>query len=200
MTSENIPGYSGQEYSTLEEEVVNNQVGGGKFVKGGPPLWRKTLDKFRAANPELSFKQQLIKAKPIYRRLKRRSSHKGSKLGRLRKIPVSREAAIKLMKEYYLKHGSKKSMLRDMRRKTSDSKTVEPNGPRSWRYRFKRSARNVKGIRKVSKHTGPAKYDMVGVDDGSAAAKALAKKLAKQPLRRSSSARRSSSKKSPRRS
>ena len=198
MASE-LSGLSTREYSSANgdetvSESVNAQVGGGKFVKGGPPLWRKTLDKYRAENPKLSFKQQLINAKPIYRRLKRRSSHKGSKLGKLRKIPVSRESAIKLMKEYYLKHESKKSMLRDMRRKAKDSKTVEPNGPRSWRYRFKRSARNVKGIRKVSKHTGPAKYDMRGVDDGSVIAKALAKKLAKRSLRRSSS------RKSPRRS
>ena len=189
MAENNEPvGYEAKEYSPLE-----NQSGGGKFVKGGPPLWRKTLDKYRAANPELSLKQQLINAKPIYRRLKRRTSHKGAKLGKLRKNPVSREEAIRLMKEYYLKHGSKKSMIRDMKRKASESKTVEPNGPRSWRYRFKRSARNVKGIRKVSKHTGPGKYDMRGVDDGSAAAKALAKKLAKRPLRKSS-------RKSPRRS
>ena len=111
MASE-LSGLSTREYSSANgdetvSESVNAQVGGGKFVKGGPPLWRKTLDKYRAENPKLSFKQQLINAKPIYRRLKRRSSHKGSKLGKLRKIPVSRESAIKLMKEYYLKHDQK---------------------------------------------------------------------------------------------
>ena len=73
-----VEGYSREEYANVE------QMGGGKFVKGGPPLWRKTLDKYRSENPDLSFKQQLINAKPIYRRLKRRSSHKGAKLGKLR--------------------------------------------------------------------------------------------------------------------
>ena len=173
-----VEGYSREEYANVE------QMGGGKFVKGGPPLWRKTLDKYRSENPDLSFKQQLINAKPIYRRLKRRSSHKGAKLGKLRKNPVSRQEAIKLMKEYYLNYGTKKSMIKDMNRKASESKTVQPMGPRSWRFRFKRSGRNAKGLRRVSKHTGPAKYDMAGVDDGSAAAKALAKKLSKRTLKK----------------
>ena len=184
------------------EQVVSScggQIGGGKFVKGGPALWRKTLNKYRRENPKASLGQAMKRASPIYRRLKRRTSHKGAKLGKLRKNPVSRQEAIKLMKEYYLNYGTKKSMIKDMKRKTKDSRIVQPMGPRSWRFRFKRSGRHAKGLRRVSKHTGPGKYDMAGVDDGSAAAKALAKKLAKRKLKKSY-LKRSSSRKSPRRS
>jgi len=197
-------GYSTTSYSSIGEETApvsscGAQVGGGVWRVGGPKLWRKTLNKYRENNPDLNLKQQLKNASPIYRRLKRRTGHKGAKLGKLRKNPVSRPEAIKLMKEYYLNHGTKKSMIKDMNRKAKDSKTVQPMGPKSWRFRFKRSGRHAKGLSRVSKHTGPSKYDMAGVDDGSAAAKALAKKLAKRKLKKSY-LKRSSSRRSARRS
>jgi len=139
------------------------QGGGGKFVPGGPTLWKEVMEEVRKKHPKASLRRRMKLASPIYRRRKTSPHNRGTTIGSLRKNRVSRSAGIKIMRKFYGKYGSNRAMRSDMRKRSGKRRLLKPGSKRSYLYRYKRSGRHG---RKVSRHTGPAKYDLIGVDAG----------------------------------